>query len=179
MPKTPTRRPLTFPLDFRLSSAVWQPHYSTSRHPELQHDSIRHKDLNTSNIRMTSNALRAIGQNGTGAQNYPTSSSAHVALVRSGTKSFDDQNDEADLELWPQSALKQSRLMIWIDRLPYKGPICAFTAISFMVLLILVLGRPVSTSFQWVRYSYQGSRISPESLLYCKYSLISKALYVC
>ena len=128
---------------------------------------------------MTLDALRAMGRYRTGAQNNLTLSSTHITLAHSRTNSFNDQEDEPDLELLTQLALKQSRLMIWTDRRPYKWLIGIFTAITFMVLLTLIFGRLMATGLPRDHFSYQGSRISPESLLYCMHGLVSKVPYMC
>ena len=69
-------------------------------------------------------------------------------MFHSGKRAFNDQDDESDLDHWPQSTLKQSRLMIWIDRLPYLGLIIrALTAIALLVLSNLFLRKPIATNF--------------------------------
>ena len=126
---------------------------------------------------MTPTASRILVPNSRGTQNHPSSSSAHVASLSPGEKPFNDQDDESNIDRWPQSTLKQSRLMIWINGHLYKGlTICAFTALTLMVLLILVINRPIATSFPRDDYSYQGCRIGPDSLRYCKYYLFSRPL---
>ena len=119
---------------------------------------------------MTPTILRALGQIGTG--NESPFAFAHVPLLYAEGKPFNDQDDESNLESWPQSTLKQSRLIIWIYRHPYKGlTIIVFMAITFVVLFNLIVGRLLATSFPLEDHSYQS-----QSLLYCKYDLISKTL---
>ncbi len=173
-PKMPARWPMAYPLDFPPQSgnlATFQ-----SWHFKLQKDSIRPKDPHTSNISMTPTALRALAQNGTGIPNQSSLAFANVALLHAEEKPLDDQDDESNLESWPQSTPKQSRLMSSINQHPYKMlTICAFTAITLMVIYISIIGKLAATSFRQNDCSYQCRRVSPEALLYCKYDLHSKA----
>lgn len=124
---------------------------------------------------MTPTTLRALGQIGTG--NESPFAFAHVPLLPGEGKPFNDQDDESNLASWPQPTLKQSRLMIWIYRHPYKGlTIIVFMAITFVVLFNLILGRLLAATFPREDYSYQSRKTSPELLLYCDYDLISKPL---
>ena len=161
--------------------AISQSHHSSSRrHSEVQQDSIALEDPNPSNIRMTPKALKVLGQRDTGIQTYHTVSSINVALLHSWEKAFDDQDDEFNLETWPQATLKQSRLTTWIERYPFRVPITRiFKAIIFIVLFILLLGIFTARSLPRDDYSYQDRQITPESLLYCKYELISKPVHAC
>lgn len=133
---------------------------------------------------MTTNASRDSGQKSNGTQNPPPPilhsgkmlgphlSIAHATFLHSEQKPFNDQDDGSDLDSWSQPTLKQNRLQIWIDRLPYLGlTLCAFTAITLMVLSTLVIRRPITMGFTRDNNSYHGS---PESLLYCKYDLTLK-----
>ncbi|KAK0507045.1 hypothetical protein JMJ35_010503 [Cladonia borealis] len=146
--------------------AISQSHHSSSRrHSEVQQDSIKREDPNTSNISMTPKSLKVLGQSHTGTQTYHTPSSANVALLHSWEKDFNDQDDEYSLESWPQSTPKQSRLMTWIKRQPFRAPtIRTFKAITFIVLSILLLGRFTARSFPRDYYSHQGRGIGPELL---------------
>ena len=111
---------------------------------------------------MTPKALKVLGPRDTGTQTHHTVSSANVALVHSWEKAFNGQDNESTLEIWPQSTEKQSPLIVWIKRHPCKGlTICALSAITFIVLSILLLGRFTARSFPRDDYSYQGRGIGP------------------